>query len=145
MNLIEPGFQDPISGAAETPGAVLIIEDCEPLLFYLNSAVLSLGFKEQHLAANLAEAHAAWVQHKEDISHVILNYELPDGIGFDFATLARRDRPDVNIIITSGYDIAAVKEVGGKSAHFRFLQKPFRLGELKSALERNSVVHALCA
>jgi CheY-like chemotaxis protein len=126
-------------------GAILIVEDCEPLLFYLNSALLTLGHKQQFLAANLAEAQAAWTQHKQDIAHVILNYELPDGLGFEFASLILRERPDVNIIVTSGYDIASIRDGAGDTDGFQFLQKPFRLAELKEALETRSPAPAFCA
>lgn len=126
-------------------GAILIVEDCEPLLFYLNSATLALGYKDQFLAANLAEAIAAWTQHKTHISHVVLNYELPDGLCFEFASLILRERPDVKIIMTTGYDIASIRETSRNTNHFRFLQKPFRLSELKDALEVSSPVKAFCS
>ena len=115
-------------------GAILVIEDCEPLLFYLDSALISLGHSNQHLAANLAEAEAVWAQHKDDIRHVLLNYELPDGISVEFAAKIRRERPNVNIIVTTGYDLATVRDACGEGHGFLFLQKPFRLGELKDCL-----------
>lgn len=125
-------------------GAILIVEDCEPLLFYLNSAILSLGYKNQLLAANLAEAQAAWTQHKADISHAVLNYELPDGLCFEFASLILRERPEVKIIMTTGYDVASIREASRDTNHFQFLQKPFRLADLKEALEVTSQVRAFC-
>jgi len=115
-------------------GAVLVIEDCEPLLFYLDSALISLGFFNQHLAANLAEADAVWAQHRDEIRHVLLNYELPDGISVEFAARIHAERPDTNIIVTTGYDLATVREACGESSHFQYLQKPFRLLELKDCL-----------
>lgn len=119
-------------------GAILVIEDCEPLLFYLNTALLTLGYEQQFLAANLAEAHSVWLQHKDQIGHIVLNYELPDGVSFKFARLALQERPDVNIIVTSGYDIEVVRESLGYTSQVQFLQKPFRLAELKNALEAGS-------
>lgn len=113
---------------------ILVIEDCEPLLFYLNSALLTLGFQEQHLAANLAEAEAVWALHKDEIRHVILNYELPDGIAYEFAARILKERPDINIVITTGYDLNAIKETDGSSPAFQYLQKPFRLSELQHCL-----------
>lgn len=123
---------------------ILVIEDCEPLLFYLDSALITLGYQQQHLAANLAEAEAVWALHKDEIQHVILNYELPDGIGFDFAARVLRDCPGVNIIVTTGYDLATVKEACGNSEAFQFLQKPFRLDELKQALVSRALDEATC-
>lgn len=115
--------------------AILVIEDCEPLLFYLNTALITLGYKDQFLAANLFEAQAVWGQHKDSISHIVLNYELPDGVCFEFAALASRECPDVSIIVTTGYDLSTVREASGPGARFQFLQKPFRLLELQEALE----------
>jgi len=132
---------DCISEEFPTVGnAVLVIEDCEPLLFYLNSALLTLGFKEQHLAANLAEADAVWALHKDEIRHVILNYELPDGIAFEFAARILKERPDINVIITTGYDLNVIKEAGTGNtggidgSELQYLQKPFRLAELQQCL-----------
>lgn len=136
VNRVSAGVIDgPAVSTWSDQGSILVIEDCEPLLFYLNSALLTLGYSDQHLASNLAEAQAVWSQHKSEISHIILNYELPDGIGFEFASRVLRDRPDMNIIVTSGYDISAVREMAGQTGRFHFLQKPFRLSELKQNLE----------
>jgi DNA-binding NtrC family response regulator len=120
---------------AKNRDAILVIEDCEPLLFYLNTALLTLGYENQYLASNLAEAAAVWLHHKTEIAHILLNYELPDGVSSEFAALAIKERPTVNIVVTSGYDIAVIRESVGHAARFHFLQKPFRLSELKTVLE----------
>ena len=121
-------------------GAVLVIEDCEPLLFYLDSALISLGYTNRHLAANLAEAEAVWAQHKDEILHILLNYELPDGISVQFAARIRAERPDLNIIVTTGYDLTTVRETCGETSGFQYLQKPFRLLELKDCLGRQAKI-----
>jgi DNA-binding NtrC family response regulator len=131
-------IEDPPESMDNDRGAILVIEDCEPLLFYLNTALLTLGYEQQFLAANLAEAHSVWLQHKGQIGHIVLNYELPDGVSFKFARLALQECPGVNIIVTSGYDIEVVRESLGHTSQFQFLQKPFRLAELKNALEAGS-------
>lgn len=132
--VFEEGEKRPPAGSWVEEGAILVIEDCEPLLFYLDSALITLGHPHQHLAANLAEADAVWTLHKDEIRHVILNYELPDGISLEFATKILKERPSVNVIITTGYELSAVKESCGDSNAVRFLQKPFRLSELQEAL-----------
>ena len=144
LNLAFADTVGPKETLSSPEGAVLIIEDCEPLLFYLNSALLTLGYKTQYLAANLAEAYAAWAQHKNGISHIILNYELPDGLSLKFASVILREKPGANIIITSGYDIASIRDNATDANRFQFLQKPFRLSELKDALEVNSSTAAFC-
>jgi DNA-binding NtrC family response regulator len=125
---------------ASEKGAVLVVEDCEPLLFYLNSALLALGFEEQHLAANLAEAEAVWALHKGEIQNIVLNYELPDGIALEFAANVLRESPEMNVVITTGYDLNMVKEACGGLGPMQFLQKPFRLGDLKEALGAGTLV-----
>jgi DNA-binding NtrC family response regulator len=121
------------SWAAEA-GAILVVEDCEPLLFYLNSALLTLGYEDQHLAANLAEAEAVWALHRQEIRHIVLNYELPDGIALEFAGRVLRENPEVNVVITTGYELRMVKEASEHLQPLQFLQKPFRLGDLKDTL-----------
>ncbi len=132
-----------VDSASLPEGAILVIEDCEPLLFYLNSALVALGYKDQFLAGSLAEAQAVWCQHRQSISHVLLNYELPDGLAFEFAAMILAERPDLNVIVTSGYDVASIRESASSALQFQFLQKPFRLSELKDALEAPVPVRAL--
>jgi DNA-binding NtrC family response regulator len=133
-DILEHSGDTPCGDFRRDENAILVIEDCEPLLFYLNSALLTLGFQEQHLAANLAEAEAVWALHKQEIRHVILNYELPDGIAFEFAARILENRPNTNIVITTGYDLNSIKESDQSSVRFQFLQKPFRLSELQQCL-----------
>ena len=90
------------------------------------------GVLDQTGKTSPAESWAA--EHKDDIRHVLLNYELPDGISVEFAAKIRGERPNVNIIVTTGYDLATVREACGESSGFQFLQKPFRLSELKDCL-----------
>lgn len=128
-------------------GATLVIEDCEPLLFYLDSALVALGHTEQHLAANLAEAEAVWALHKDEIRHVILNYELPDGTSLEFASRILKERPKVNVIITTGYELNAVRDSCDNPKEVQFLQKPFHLSELQAVLGApagHSKVEAAC-
>jgi DNA-binding NtrC family response regulator len=144
MSQLADVFEGTTHVVSKDQGAILIVEDCEPLLFYLNSALLTLGYHQQHLAANLAEARAVWDQHKDEIRQIVLNYELPDGFAFKFAAVALAERPEVNVIVTSGYDIASVRESAGDTRQLQFLQKPFRLMELKEALEIKASARASC-
>jgi DNA-binding NtrC family response regulator len=144
VNLALADIVEPKETLSSPEGAILIIEDCEPLLFYLDSALRMLGHKTQFLSANLAEGCAAWTQHRNEISHVLLNYELPDGLSLEFAAVILREKPGVNIIITSGYDIASIRDNTTHADQLQFLQKPFRLSELKEALEVNSRSAAFC-
>ena len=38
------------------------------------------------------------------------------------------------MIITTGYDLSAIRESAGSSPAFQYLQKPFRLSELQQCL-----------
>lgn len=119
---------------AAEQNAILVVEDCEPLLFYLNSALLTLGYEDQHLAANLAEAEAVWAIHKGEIRHIILNFELPDGIALEFAAKVLQANPDMNVVITTGYELSMVQLACEHIGRLQYLQKPFRLEDLKNAL-----------
>ena len=116
-------------------GAVLVVKDCEPLLFYLNSALLQIGFQDIYLAASLEEAFAVWEQHKSGISHVLLNHGLPDGVGYELASKVLADRPDLSVVITTGGDLASIQEETANPNSFKYLQKPFRYTELRNLIQ----------
>ena len=72
----------------------------------------------------------------EHIVFVVLTSRMPvmDGL----ATLAelRRLRPDVNVLLASGFDQAETSERCGMERPDAFLQKPYRLATLRETVEQ---------
>ena len=60
---------------------------------------------------------------------------MPGGMnGAQLAVEARRLRPDLNILLTSGYTAAALSSEHSISGSFEVLSKPYRRDELASKL-----------
>ncbi len=114
---------------------LLLVED-EPELITTGREIL------QHLryrvltAATGAEALRVFSRHLAEIDLVLLDMKLPDMDGRQvFHQLARR-KPDVRVIICTGYALNRNIEEMLASGAAGFLQKPFRVETLAEALHK---------
>ena len=64
---------------------------------------------------------------------MLIDYAMPEVNGLEAARLVRSKRPDIRILIMTGYaGMAALKGVTGVAG---MLKKPFSLADLASAIE----------
>ena len=68
------------------------------------------------------------------IDAVLLDVMLPDRSGAAVAADLRRLRPDVPIVVSSGYDDRTVAERVGPVERLSFLRKPYAADDLTAAL-----------
>jgi DNA-binding response OmpR family regulator len=81
-------------------------------------------------AHSCAEARSAFLAHEPDLA--IIDYELLDGSGIDFAKYAHSIR-NVKIILASGYSNEHLNDIGINTALFSMiLIKPIDLTKLKN-------------
>jgi CheY-like chemotaxis protein len=66
--------------------------------------------------------------HNPDVKLIISDIRMPQMSGIELAQTAQRRQPGLPVILISGYFLP--QQVG-----FRFLRKPFRLAELRAAIE----------
>lgn len=87
-----------------------------------------------------AEAVALFKQHIDEIDAVLLDLTMPVLSGGDVLVELHRLRPDLPVIITSGYNQSGAPQLSQANHHVRFLQKPYRtqklLTEIREALAR---------
>ncbi|WP_410857803.1 PAS domain S-box protein [Paraburkholderia sp. SIMBA_054] len=116
-------------------GTVLVVED-EPDLLDATAALLgSLGY-EVLTATNATEAMDA-LSRRHDIRVLFTDVVMPNGVdGIQLARSARELRPDVRIVLASGYALPALKAQHGALDEFPFIHKPYRLAELVRTLTR---------
>ena len=69
---------------------------------------------------------------------LIVDRMLPDGDGLELIHAARRQRPDIPVILTCGYHRAP-----DRNEHVEFLPKPFRLTRLAATVARHCSDHAM--
>ena len=110
---------------------VLIVEDEGDMCLLLN---ILLNGKEMELdhVKNLAAAEEYLQQEQPAV--VLLDNKLPDGFGIDFISFIKKNYPDVNIIMISGFDGAA-KDVALENGADVYLEKPFTRDQLMQSIK----------
>ena len=80
------------------------------------------------------EALEIFRMRKDEISLVILDLTMPGMNGWETLEALRALRPDIPVVLASGYDMATAME--GKRAELlhAFLPKPYSMAELKAAI-----------
>ncbi len=114
----------PMLGQGET---VLIVEDEPSVRQVTVSTVESLGFSV--LEAGSGDEAAAMLKNDSRVHVVLTDVKMPGMTGIELARLIRKNWPDINVLLTSGYvDDDRVDE-------FDFIHKPFRAADLARKLE----------
>ncbi|MET0961387.1 MAG: PAS domain S-box protein [Noviherbaspirillum sp.] len=111
----------------------LVVDD-EPDVLDLAAALFrSIGY-EVYTAGNGKDALDI-LRRSEDISVLFSDVTMPDGMnGFELARAARMLRPDMKILLASGYALPALKEQHKTMDEFLFVNKPYRLADLAKKL-----------
>ena len=127
----EPVSAEVSAGAGE---AVLVVED-EPAVSEIAAAfVRSLGYRV-HTASSATDALALLDRHPE-IALLFSDVMLGPGMttGKELADTARQRRPDIAVLLTSGYE-EIVPPAG--TERYELLHKPYRREQLAAAIRRN--------
>lgn len=120
------------NGAGET---ILVVED-EPAVRDISAGFLrSLGYRV-HTCANAEQALTQLAEHP-DIDLLFSDVMLGSGMdGHELAAVARQQRPDLPVLLTSGYDDSQARMRPATPARFELLRKPFRREQLAAAVQR---------
>ena len=128
------GKEQEEAGTAET---VLVVDDESDLLDIAAELFRSLGYDV--LTAVNGEQAAELINRRDDISILFTDVVMPgqtDGIAL--ARLARARRPNMKIILASGYPLPALRAAHGELGEFTFLDKPYRMADLIARLNEIS-------
>jgi CheY-like chemotaxis protein len=127
----------PDSGPADDwrgSGLVLVIDDEDPVLRFATGMLATLGF-DAVVAADGPRALEVFRRHRDQLTLVLLDLTVPGMDGDDLLSALERERPDLPVVLSSGYDGSdqdarfASRPVAG------FLQKPYRLQEMRAILQ----------
>lgn len=122
-----------LDAASEEAVTVLLVEDQPELLAFIERLLRSLGYTVVS-AATAAAASARFREHPE-IGLLLSDIVLPDRNGKQLASELRVQRPDLVVILMSGYSGISEAEFRDMvDSGFAFLQKPFGAQELKRIL-----------
>ena len=119
----------------ELSGEVLVADD-EPIVLDAGCALLeSMGFTV--ITAEDGEAAIArFLEHLDRLRLVILDQTMPRMSGADAFRAIRRLRPDLPVILSSGYSEEEVGDALQAEGLDGFLQKPYRLADLEGVVRR---------
>ena len=122
------------------PPTVLIVEDDPDVLESAVEMVRGLGY-DVLTAANGIDALA--VLNRNVVVDVLFSdIVMPRGMnGVELAREARRLRPGLRILLSSGYASAILAAEHGLTADFSFIGKPYRWPDLAEKLRAGPVVH----
>jgi two-component system cell cycle sensor histidine kinase/response regulator CckA len=113
---------------------ILVAED-DPDLRLLVTAVLKQHGYNVLEASQGKEALAIWNQERDEISLLLTDMVMPDGIsGRDLAAKVRADNPALKILFTSGYSSDIFGQALTLNPGEAFLQKPFAPADLLKAI-----------
>ncbi len=116
-------------------GTVLVVDDDAAVRRFVSDALKHYGY-EVLQAADGKAALSLFYKHAERISAVFLDLVMPVLGGEEIIADLRRVRPDVKIIVTSGYDVERAERLVGKEGFALFLQKPYTAARLAEAVRK---------
>jgi PAS domain S-box-containing protein len=125
------------AGAQASPlsGTILLVEDEEPVRTACAGLLKTLGFTVVE-AASGEEAIEMMKTIAGTISCAIVDVTMPGMDGIATISAMRRIRPDLKIILTSGYLQRRVEHRLAREDAVCFIQKPYQLSELRTLLEQ---------
>ena len=130
--------QSPVSAAHAAPlkpasgqRTLLIVDDDEPLRTRLAQAMRARGYHVE-TAAGVAEALTAARASPPEFA--VVDLRLIDGYGLDVVPKLREARPDMRIVILTGYGNIASTVAAVKAGAVDYLAKPADADEVEAAL-----------
>ena len=124
-----------VSAKAPGPGRkLLLVDDDAPLRRSLARALERRGF-EVLAAEGGGDARDLAVEHKPDFA--VLDLRLAEGSGLDLVSRLRELRPDMRIVIVTGYGNIATAVAAIKAGAVDYLAKPVDAEDVVNALLRS--------
>ena len=118
----EEGAAQPLPRGKET---ILFVDDEETLRFTGAQMLHQLGYRVV-LAANAAEALEIFLDKRDSLDLVITDKTMPKMTGFELARAIKNLRPDIPIVLCTGYSEKEDMAVGEAIGISQFVMKPLR-------------------
>jgi CheY-like chemotaxis protein len=111
--------------AAPTRATIMVVDDEAEVRMIVAEFLEDSGYNV--LQADGGAEALRMLQIASDVELLITDIRMPDMSGLELADIATAFRPDLKVILISGYFIA-------QQVQRRFLRKPFRMRELIDAV-----------
>lgn len=135
-----PGSAPSISGSE----MVLVVDDETDVLLFLKTMLESHGYPVLS-AGNFEEATVLFNQHKDQIQLVFSDIGLPQVDGIELCEKLRTLKPDIPLILASGYPTKEFKARINQLQPQAFLPKPYNMQDIlltvRKVLDGSNVLH----
>ncbi|TVQ13807.1 MAG: PAS domain S-box protein [Leptolyngbya sp. DLM2.Bin27] len=112
---------------------ILLVEDEELVRRYAHDQLVNLGYRV--LVATNGPTALILLRQRDDIDLLFTDVVMPGGMsGRELAYLARRFRPGLNVLYTSGYTENAIVHHGRLDPGAQLLSKPYSRAELSQKI-----------
>ncbi|MEO6223285.1 MAG: MASE1 domain-containing protein [Vicinamibacterales bacterium] len=116
-----------VRGGTET---ILLVEDDDALRSVVCNALTRLGYSVIE-APTAVRALDIWREHRDDISVMLTDIVMPDGMnGKELAQTLRQESPALKVIYSSGYSTEIATDAFPLEEGVNFLAKPFPVQKL---------------
>lgn len=129
------GPPPPAKVAAQPSGAILLVEDFEPLRTLTANVLRNCGYVV-YAAADGVEALERYAEHADAIDLLVTDVMMPRMSGADLAIEIRRRQPNARILFLSGYAEGVQQRTGLDSGNSWYLQKPYAPEEFLETVQR---------
>lgn len=124
-----------LQGEDSTPATVLLIEDDHAVRASTSAMLSRLGYTVQEVAS--ADEALTLIRAGEATWDVVVSDAMMPGMsGPELARIILKERPELPMVIMSGYAEDAVLGQGQVTANTVFVEKPFALEQLTQAIAR---------
>jgi len=121
-------------GVSRKKGRILIVDDEETVRQYLSDMLQRFGH-EVHTAMSSIEALEAFRSRPLDYDIVITDQAMPYVTGLTLANQLRQIRPDISIILCTGYTELISAEEASFFGIKKILMKPFTAKQIQRVIE----------
>lgn len=125
-------------GDSRPEARILVVEDEILLQAFLVDGLAERGFQAE-TAGSFKEAFAKFQGTSEQLAAAVIDLGLPDRPGDDLVRAIRNSRPNLPIIVTTGYAKEDVRARLADDALLETLTKPFDANDVANALQRLGV------
>ena len=113
---------------------ILLVEDEVPTLQAMTRYFKTSGYRVLE-AQTGREALARWAEHGKSVDLVFTDMIMPEGMnGLELVRRLRRDRPELKVIISSGYSMEMATDGIPSDEGIIYLSKPFEAKTLGTVL-----------
>ena len=124
----------PPADAADYRGLVLLVDD-EPLVLELGTQMLEMMGFDVLTAADGVDALSVSVRHRDQICLALLDIHMPRMGGRETLDQLRAMGATFPVLVTSGFTEAQARERLGDSRADGYINKPFRIDQLKAKID----------